>query len=130
VGPAGLLRLSEGAKWLGLYGSVEEPLIDARGPLPARHAAEGKEIVDQWLHSSPHERDEYRRVVQHFGNENDKVHNADEDRKDRTSRYKSPAMTAKLEASRLARRDKVNCPTRFRQRPRRVRWRTSCAGSA
>jgi hypothetical protein len=25
--------LSEGAKWLGLYGSVEEPLIDARGPL-------------------------------------------------------------------------------------------------
>jgi hypothetical protein len=25
--------LSEGARWLGLYGSVEEPLIDARGPL-------------------------------------------------------------------------------------------------
>jgi hypothetical protein len=25
--------LSEGARWLGLYGSAEEPLIDARGPL-------------------------------------------------------------------------------------------------
>jgi hypothetical protein len=63
--------LSEGAKWLGLYGSVEEPLLDARGALAkagmrpsdkllavtTREAGlpfrETRWIVDRFLRESP-----------------------------------------------------------------------------
>jgi hypothetical protein len=78
------------------------------GKVPAHRAltTEAKKINQEGL--SPKERGEYQGIVRHYSNQHAKTHNADEDKKDRLSRYKSSAMAAKMEEARLTHHDEIS----------------------
>jgi hypothetical protein len=80
-------------------------LDDARAGkfVPARHGAD-----DSGLEMNSRERSEYRNILAKYENRHNSQHNADEDKASRLSRYRSSAMTAKLEESRLAKHDEIN----------------------
>jgi hypothetical protein len=65
-------------------------------------------ITDDSGFLNSRERAEYNEMVRHFGNEHAEVHNADEAKKSRLARYKSSAMTAKMEEARLCHHDEVS----------------------
>jgi hypothetical protein len=79
-------------------------------PLPAHHqiAAGAAQLGKVWGATSPREQEEYRRIVAKHKNSHNEQHIADEAKKDRLSRYRSSAMTAKLEESRLAKHTEIN----------------------
>ena len=77
------------------------------GRVPAKYASGARDLGGGVL-MAPHERDAYHRMEDKYENKHNAQHNADEARKDRTARYKSSAMTAKLEESRLANHGEIN----------------------
>jgi hypothetical protein len=83
---------------------------EAGKPLPAHHqiAAGATQLGKVWGATSPKEQAEYRAIVAKHKNSHNEQHVADEAKKDRLSRYRSSAMTAKLEESRLAKHTEIN----------------------
>jgi hypothetical protein len=77
--------------------------------VPAHHRVPGAaQLGKVWGAASPKEQAEYQSIVRKHENDHNTEHNIAEARKDRLSRYKSSAMTAKLEESRLAKHDEIS----------------------
>jgi hypothetical protein len=81
---------------------------EKKGAVPAGHGVSrtGAKLNQEGL--TPKERGEYNGIVRHFSNQHARTHNADEAKKDRLSRYKSSAMTAKMEEARLTHHNDVS----------------------
>jgi hypothetical protein len=87
--------------------SKEEADAERSGRLPARHTMtpEGKKVDQTGM--TARERSDYQGIVRHYSNRHAKKFNEDEGKKDRYARYKSSAMTARLEQERLSGHDDI-----------------------
>jgi hypothetical protein len=54
------------------------------------------------------EKGDYKNLISERDRAHNRQHNEDEGKRDRYSRYKSSAMTARLEAERLGKHDEIN----------------------
>jgi hypothetical protein len=86
----------------------EEADAEKTGKMPARHMMlhEAKKIGGMGM--NPKEMAQYKQTLSRHTNEQNSLHNKLNAEKDRLSRYKSSAMTAKMENDRLAKHDELS----------------------
>jgi hypothetical protein len=66
------------------------------------------QIREVWGATSPQEQREYQSIVAKYQNSHNSQHNMDEARKDRLSRYRSSAVTARMEQERLSHHNAID----------------------